>query len=226
MTPPARRRVAIVEDDPRFRNALKTLLAGLPELAPAALFSTAEPALAAAERAQRRGDGPPWDLVLMDLGLPGTGGIEATERLKAMIPEMKIVALTAFEEPHSVLAAICAGIDGYISKHAEPGDLAEQLRLVLRNGAALSPRLAGTVLKLVRMNGRSEAGASAQGLALSARQIDVLRALAEGGSYREVGEALDMSIDTVRTHIRRIYTALQVKSAAQAVSKAIGRGLI
>jgi DNA-binding NarL/FixJ family response regulator len=219
-------RVAVVEDDPRFRYALKSLLAALPELGPAALFAAAEPALAAAERAHRRGDGTPWDLVLMDLGLPGAGGIEATGRLKALFPELKIVALTTFDEPHSVLGAICAGIDGYISKQAEWGELAEQLRLVLRNGAALSPRLAGTVLKLVRLQGRSEAGDPARGLALSARQIDVLRALAEGGSYREIGETLDMSIDTVRTHIRRIYAALQVKSAAQAVSKAIGRGLI
>jgi DNA-binding NarL/FixJ family response regulator len=201
-------------------------LAGLPEVGPAALFASAEPALAAAERAQRRGDEAPWDLVLMDLGLPGTGGIEATGRLKALFPELKIVALTAFDEPHSVLGAICAGIDGYISKQAGSGELAEQLRLVLRNGAALSPRLAGTVLRLVRMQGAAGSDDSGKGLALSARQIDVLRALAEGGSYREIGEALDMSIDTVRTHIRRIYAALRVKSAAQAVSRAIGRGLI
>jgi DNA-binding NarL/FixJ family response regulator len=225
MTAPAPR-LAVVEDDPRFRNALRSLLAGLPDLGPAVLFAAAEPALAAAEQAKRRGDGAPWDLVLMDLGLPGVGGIDATGRLKALFPALKIVALTAFEEPHSVLGAICAGIDGYISKQAGPGDLAEQLELVLRNGAALSPRLAGTVLKLVRMQGGPEAAGPARALTLSARQLDVLRALAEGGSYREIGAALDMSIDTVRTHIRRIYAALQVKSAAQAVSKAIGRGLI
>jgi DNA-binding NarL/FixJ family response regulator len=137
------------------------------------------------------------------------------------------VALTAFEEPHSVLAAICAGADGYISKQASADELAEQLELTLRNGASLSPRLAGVVLKLVRLQGGGvEAAETTRSLGLSARQLDVLRALAEGRSYREIADDLGLSIDTVRTHIRRIYAALQVKSAAQAVSQALSRGLI
>jgi DNA-binding NarL/FixJ family response regulator len=220
-------RVAAVEDDPRFRASLSALLQTLSGIRLIAVYPAAEPLLSAAERAHRRGDDAPWDIVLMDLGLPGKSGNEATQLLKSWFPNLHVVALTVFEDPQTVLEAICSGIDGYILKEAGPDQILEQLQLVARNGATISPRLAGTVLKLIRISGGREQRAKVpQKLGLTDRQIDVLRALADGRSYRETGEALGLSVDTVRSHIRHTYAALQVRSAAQAVSQALSRGLL
>jgi DNA-binding NarL/FixJ family response regulator len=221
-------RLAVVEDDPRYRASLVALLHTLETVKSVAAYSAAGPLLAAAERAQRLGDEPPWDLVLMDLGLPAIPGAEATRRLKAMFPGVLAIALTVFEDPASVLEAICAGVDGYIVKEASLEELEQLLALTVANGAVLSPRLAGTLLKLVRKQGAA-GGPSATptgAVRLAQRQYDVLRSLAEGRSYREIAEELGVSLDTVRTHVRRIYAALQVHSAAQAVSQAVNRGLL
>lgn len=225
--PEATLKVGAVEDDPRFRANLATLLNTLTGVRVVATYPTAEPMLKIAERASRLGDDPPWDMVLMDLGLPKMSGNEATQKLKAWFPRLHIVALTVFEDPQTVLEAICAGVDGYILKEASPTQLLEQLQLVARNGSTISPRLAGTVLKLVRIaGGKEQRQQSPPRFGLTGRQIDVLRALADGRSYRETAEALGVSVDTVRSHIRHTYAALQAKSAAQAISQAFRRGLI
>ncbi|MGO4779506.1 response regulator transcription factor, partial [Lysobacter sp. 2RAB21] len=111
----------------------------LPRFALVAAYAAAEPLLARAAQAQRRGEQRPWDLVLMDIGLPQLDGIEATRKLKAMFPEVRVVVLTVFEEPHRVLAAICAGADGYLLKSAMGAQIGEQLEQVAGHGAALGP---------------------------------------------------------------------------------------
>jgi DNA-binding NarL/FixJ family response regulator len=219
--------IAVVEDDARFRASMTVLLQTIPEVRLSATYPAAEPMLAVAERACRRNDAAPWDVVLMDLGLPGASGMEATQHLKTFFPHVHVIALTVFEDPRIVLEAICSGVDGYLLKEATATELQEQLQLVARNGATISPRLAGTVLKLVRLSAANEtAWRAGADLGMTDRQLAVLRALAAGQSYRGIGETLGMSIDTVRTHIRHIYSALQVRSAAHAVSQALSRGLL
>jgi DNA-binding NarL/FixJ family response regulator len=219
--------VVAIEDDPRFRASLASLLQSLPEVRLIATYPAATPMLNAAERAHTRGDPAPCDVVLMDLGLPDVSGIDATRRLKTFFPGLHVVALTVFEDPKTILEAICSGVDSYILKEASADELLDQLRLVARNGATISPRLAGTVLKLMRViGGKSQTAPAVRNLGLTERQLDVLRALSEGRSYRETGEVLGISVDTVRSHIRHTYAALQVRSAAHAVSQALSRGLL
>jgi DNA-binding NarL/FixJ family response regulator len=211
-------RIAIVEDDPRYRGSLETLLRHAPGVKLAASFDRAEALLAAAGAA----NAPEWDLVLMDVNLPGTGGIEATRALKRGWPGVLVVTLTVFEEPRVILEAICAGADGYLLKRTPPAQLLEQIQLVSSGGAPLTPGVARTVLELVR----EPQAALPNDLGLSERERDVLRGLVQGLAYKQVADKLGISLDTVRTHVRGMYRKLQVHSVAEAVSRALRERLI
>ena len=221
-------RVATVEDDPRYRNSLALLLRSLPGFAHAGAYDCARPLLQAARTAHAAGKAAPWDVVITDMGLPDKDGIELTRELKAMFADLRVVLLTVFDEPARVLAAICAGADGYLLKSSTSRELTDQLELVLRQGAPISTAIAGTVLRLVREGNDERLGARAlpRDLGLTQRQLAVLGNLVEGLSYREIGERLEISIDTVRSHIRQIYAALQVHNVAEAVSYALKHRLV
>jgi len=216
-------RLATVEDDPRYRSSLALLLRGLADFTLAASYARAEPLLEAAGKARELGMPSPWDVVLTDVGLPGIDGIALTRQLKTLFPALRVIVLTVFDEPASVLAAICAGADGYLLKSAPGSELLAQLSLVLSHGAPMSTALAGTMMRLVRESNSERSGAASlpRDLGLTPRQLEALRGLVEGLSYREIGERLDISIDTVRSHIRQIYAALQVHNVAEAVSYAL-----
>jgi DNA-binding NarL/FixJ family response regulator len=219
-------RVAVVEDDARFRASLETLLSHAEGLRLAGSFASPLPLLNEAQRAASDGAGPAWDLVLMDLKLPGLDGIEATRRLKALHPGIPVVALTVFEDPVTILDAICAGADGYLLKRTRVRDLLDQLRSIARGGAPLTPRVARTLLDVVRTRAAHGAAANPLGtgvaeLDLTERERDVLRCLVEGRSYKEVAAQLGISSETVRSHIKGVYRKLQVHSVAAAVSRAI-----
>lgn len=220
-------RVVIVEDDPRYRGSLETLLTHADGFRLAGSFGNPLDLLAEARRAASVPAGPGWDLILMDLHLPGMSGIEATRRLKEALPDVLIVVLTVFEEPATILDAICAGADGYLLKKTRAPEMLEQLRSVAGGGAALTSRVARTVLGLVRDALPAPAGTTPpggppiEGLELTPRERDVLRCLVEGMAYKEAGSALKISVETVRVHIRNIYRKLQVHNVAEAVSRAI-----
>jgi DNA-binding NarL/FixJ family response regulator len=221
-------RLATVEDDPRYRKSLALLLSGLPEFVHADSYSSANSALRAARSTHALGDCAPWDVVLTDMGLPGKDGVELTRELKALYPDLRVILLTVFDEPARVLSAICAGADGYLLKSSTSRELIDQLDLVVRQGASLSTALAGTVLRLVREGNNERLGSNAlpRDLGLTQRQLMVLGGLVEGLSYREVGERLNISIDTVRSYVRQIYSALQVHNVAEAVSYALRHRLV
>jgi DNA-binding NarL/FixJ family response regulator len=220
-------RLATVEDDPRYRSSLALLLRGLPQFTHAASYAAAEPLLAAARKARELGASMPWDVVLTDVGLPGTDGVALTAEVKRLFPQLRVIVLTVFDEPANVLAAICAGADGYLLKSSGSEELIEQLELVVRRDAPLSSALARTVLQLVRESHGERRGTATlpRDLGLTQRQLSVLRGLVDGLSYREIGERMEISLDTVRSHIRQIYSALQVHSVAEAVSYALRHGI-
>lgn len=217
-------RVAIVEDNPEFRETLETFVRHQDGFELAASYGSAEPALSDARRLAAAGGG--WDLVLMDVELPGIDGIEATRRLREVFPEVPIVALTVFESPQVLLEAISAGVSGYVLKKTGARELAGQLRAVLDGGAPLSPAVAATLLDLVRRTGAAEGrGIDPSRLDLTDRETDVLRCLVAGKTYDRTAESLGISSSTVRTHVRAIYRKLQVHSVAEAVRKAVRSGL-
>lgn len=217
-------RVAIVEDDPKYRAGLVTLLGSQPSFRVAEAFPAAQPFL---ERAERAGATPPWDLVIMDLGLPGLSGADAIRRLKKLHQATPVVVFTVFEDSAAILEAICAGADGYLLKRTPADELVQQLRAVAEGGSPLTPGVAKTVLEVVRRNdaGGGPAEEDAR-LVLSPRERDVLRLLADGLVNKQVADQLGISFETVRTYVRRIYEKLQVKTVGQAVHRAVRDGMI
>jgi DNA-binding NarL/FixJ family response regulator len=218
-------RVAVVEDDSRYRHSLEMLLERSDGFALAGSFTSAAPALEALERMPT----PPWDLVLMDLDLPRMKGIEATRQVKTRAPQLPVVVLTVFEEPATILEAICAGADGYLLKKMPAPELLAQLRGIAAGGAPITARVARTVLNLLRAHPSAPdtaPGRSPDHLNLTDREQEVLQCLVRGLAYKQTADALGVSLDTVRTHIRAVYRKLQVHSVAEAVGRAIRDRLV
>ncbi|MDP2480543.1 MAG: response regulator transcription factor [Candidatus Palauibacterales bacterium] len=221
-------RVAIVEDDARYRASLETLLRHAGGFELEGSFPDGDTALQALDGARPGGEGPPWDLVLMDVELPGADGIACTRTIKARLPDIRVVVLTVFEQSATILEAICAGADGYLIKRTPPSRLVLELRDVVDGGSPLSAGVASTVLGLLRQEaaGRGPWHSGAARLGLTDREQEVLRCLVEGMQYKTVADHLDISLDTVRSHVRSVYGKLQVHSVAEAVSRAIRERLV
>ena len=229
-------RVASIEDDGRYRSSLEALLRLSPGMEPSASYASPAEAIAGIEQGRAGAD---WDVVLMDLDLPGMSGIEATRRIKQMLPDTSVVVLTVFEDPPTILEAICAGADGYLTKDTPPEELLDQIRAVVDGGSPLTSGVASTVLDLVRRIGPAMPAASTRsgdasagpgdapdGFTLTDREQEVLRSLMAGMGYKRVASHLGISIDTVRTHVRHIYRKLQVHNVAQAITRALREGLV
>lgn len=221
-------RVVIVEDDPLYREGLETLLSAEPGIEIAGVFPAPAPLLASARGLSGDGSAPRWDIAIMDVEMPGMNGIAATRELKALVPEIGVVILTVFEESSTILEAICAGADGYLLKTAAPAEIIEQVRLVEAGGSPLTPGVARTVLGLLRRFGDpvEPRPAAAPAVDLSDREHEVLRGLARGLSYKQVAADLGISIDSVRSYVRRLYRKLQVHSVTEAILRAMRSGLV
>jgi DNA-binding NarL/FixJ family response regulator len=220
-------RVVAVEDDARYRTSLEMLFRHAADFDLVGSYATPASALDALDCA-RRTDTPPWSLVLMDLDLPGMSGIECTARIKVELADVRVVVLTVFEDRDSIIEAICAGADGYLLKRTPGDELLAQLRVVMDGGSPLSAGVARTMLDVVRRvneTARPPAADRAR-VELTARERDVLHCLVQGMSYKAVAAALDISIDTVRSHIRSVYRKLQVNSVAEAVGRALRERLV
>lgn len=223
--------VVVVEDDARYRESLVVLLSLDPDLRLIETFGSATTALARLDAVTPPAALPAWDLILMDLDLPGMNGIEATRRIKPRLPAALVVVLTVFEEPARILEAICAGADGYLLKRTPPRELLEQLRVVVDGGAPLTAGVARTVLDLIRDRAAPPGQPDPMfplpgGPPLSQREREVLRGLVAGLAYKQVADQLGLSIDTVRTHVRGLYRKLQVHSVAEAVVRALRERLV
>jgi len=204
-------RVALVEDQARTREALAALIGGSPGFEVTGQYGSMEDAIAGI-------CGTPPDVFLADIGLPGISGIEGVRLLHQRFPSLSILMLTVHGDDDSIFAAVCAGACGYLLKETEPARLLEAIREVHSGGAPMSPEIARKVVTAFR-----KAGPSAQAEPeLSPRQVSILQLLAEGHSYKNCADALDLSVDTVRFHVRRIYERLHVHSRSEAVWKAFG----
>jgi DNA-binding NarL/FixJ family response regulator len=164
----------------------------------------------------------------MDIEMPGLDGITATTDLKTRLPQPLVVMLTAFEEPERIVRAILAGADGYLVKRSDAREVLEEIRAIVAGGSPMTPSVARSVLATVRAGLQLPAG-TADGLTrygLSERESDVLRALVSGKGYKEIAYELHISVDTVRSHIRKVYRKLQVHSAPKAVARAIRERIV
>jgi len=161
------------------------------------------------------------DVILMDIDLPGMNGIEAVKKVRAFNTAVHIIMLTVFDDNKHVVDAICAGASGYLLKMHIPEKLLDSVKEVIQGGAPMSPGIARMVLtRLQQLPDKSNT------YQLTAREKEILSSLSKGNSYKLIAAQFNISIDTVRTHIKHIYEKLQVRSQTEAVSKAINERLV
>jgi DNA-binding NarL/FixJ family response regulator len=203
--------IALVEDDPEIRQLLLVLLNGSPGLSCSLVFEDAESSLEEIISFQP-------DVVLMDIQLPGMSGIEAVKALTARRPELTILMLTVQMDDDSVFQSLCAGASGYLLKATPPAQLLAAIQEAKAGGSPMSPSIARRVIRSFHQP-KVESP-------LSEREREVLRRLCDGETYRSIAEALFVSSNTVKAHIKNIYRKLHVHTRAEAVRRAIGDGLV
>jgi DNA-binding NarL/FixJ family response regulator len=153
------------------------------------------------------------DVVLMDIYLPRMSGIECTVRLKELLPHTQIIILTAMNDPALVFLALESGADGYLLKRTKPADLRNALLEVLNGGAPMTSQIARRVIESFRKTARIRD----ESMRLSLREEQILMLLSQGYSNKVIAKKLDLSIDTVCSHLKRIFNKLHVKSRTEAV---------
>ncbi|MCX7906905.1 MAG: response regulator transcription factor [Bacteroidetes bacterium] len=204
----------VVEDNAGVREGIRAVL----ELRHAVrTFETAEGALRMLELFEERPD-----VLLLDLGLPGMSGLEALRCFRVRVPGLCVVVLTVFDDPDTVFRALCEGASGYLLKSADLARLCEAVEEAHQGGAPLSPTVAAKVLELFRRFPVNPHKTHA----LTEREREVLRLLADGLSKRQIALQLKLSPHTVDTHLRAIYGKLHVHTNTAAVARAIREGLI
>jgi DNA-binding NarL/FixJ family response regulator len=155
------------------------------------------------------------DVVLMDINLPGISGIECTRQLKAHQPGLPIMVLTVYDDDEKIFESLKAGASGYLLKKTPPAKILEAIAELHNGGSPMSSRIARKVVQTFHAIGTS----SEETENLSKREHEILIYLAKGYRYKEIAEALFISIETVRTHLRNIYEKLHVRSRSEAVLK-------
>jgi len=164
------------------------------------------------------------DVVLMDIELPGMNGIEGVKKIKEKYPDVSVIMLTVYEDNQRIFDALCAGACGYLVKKTPPAQLLEAIKDVNSGGSPMSSHIARKVISIFQQD-KWKNKLNEDSL-LSQREREVLTSLSKGESYQEIADNLYISIDTVRHHIRNVYSKLHVHSQSEAVAKAIRKGLI
>ena len=208
-------RVLIADDHPILRSGLRVLLAADPDLEVVGEAGTGEETLRLAEELRP-------DVVLLDIGMPGESGIETVRRLKATLPELRVLFLTMHEEEGTLLEALNAGGDGYVIKRADQAEIIQAIRVVRRGDVYVHPTMTRVLL------GQTETTAHLQAPVepLSRREIDVLRLLARGNTNRQIAEILDLSVRTIESHRANLMGKLGVSSRVELVTYAEEHGLL
>ena len=219
-------KIAIVEDISEVREGLKYLLSMDKELDVIDIFSSAEDMLNWMSKNKKKNIFP--DVVLMDIKLPGMNGIEATRLLKESYSNIIILILTVFEDEDLILDSIRAGADGYILKSTKPGLLSEQIKSAYNGGSPISPLVARRILSEIQREElkKTEPKESPPNYNLTPREMEILKDIVDGYTYREIAERHYIAGSTVKKHILHIYQKLNVTSKAEFVKKVIEEDLI
>jgi DNA-binding NarL/FixJ family response regulator len=202
-------KVLLYEDNPQLREGLTMLISGSDGFEVVAAFKNCNNVVEEVEAYRP-------DVILMDIDMPGINGIEGLKRLREYNSDVKVLMLTVFDDNKNVFQAISNGANGYILKKTPPSKLLEYIAEAQSGGAPMTASIATQVLKMFSsMN--NEKG---EDYNLSDREKQVLQLLVDGYSYKMIAGEMFISIDTVRSHIKKIYEKLHVNSKSEAVAKA------
>ena len=201
-------RVLVVDDQSMVRAGLRMLLSDQPDIDVVAEAGNGLDAVAQAHRFHP-------DVVLMDIRMPELDGLEASRRILATDPSVRILILTTFNLDGYVYEALCVGASGFVLKDDPPEQLIAAVRTVAAGEALLSPAVTKRVIQHFSRHRRKPSPAGVQ--SLTEREMDVLRLITRGFSNAEIGQELFISDTTVKTHVTRVLQKLEVRDRAQAI---------
>lgn len=203
-------RVGVIEDDKTIHRSLVSSIEMYPALELAFDSFSVEEALE-----QIKDVVLPVDVILLDIGLPGMDGITGIPHIKKRLDKTDIIMLTAFDESERIFKALCAGACSYISKKTSLKVIMDAVFTVYRGGSYMSPAVARKIAQ--HFAPLASKKISSNSTKLTGRQLEIVSALSDGLSYKLIGEKLDISMNTVRTHIKNIYKTLEVNSKIEVV---------
>ncbi len=202
-------KIAIIEDDAVIKESLETFIPQHPSITITVSVTSVEFFLEKARSVRK----PEIDVLLLDIGLPGMSGIQGIYHIRQKYPDVDIIMLTTFEEDDKIYDALCAGACSYISKRTPLTKIREAIFTVFRGGSYMSPTVARKIAQRFMPKTKKHDNQ------LSERQKQIVQALVDGLSYKMIGHKLDISLDTVRDHIKRIYRVLEVNSKMEVIKK-------
>ncbi len=206
-------KIMLAEDHTILREGLRNLIECQPDMK---VIGEAENGKVAIERAQTLGP----DIIIMDVAMPGLSGIEATRQIKAMNPDIQIVALSAFEKPGYVLGMIKAGASAYLLKDYLFDELLIAIQAAAKGDSYLCPKIANVIVRVACATNRPSVPE------LNEKELDLVKRLAEGLSAKDIAMQLGLSVKTVEGRRRRLLHMLNIDSVAELVHYAIVEGLI
>lgn len=199
--------VGIVEDDAVLRSTLERLVTGVREFRCVAACPTGEAALDKLPALKPQ-------VVLMDLNLPQMSGIDCIRRLKELLPATQIIVLTVYEDSEHIFRALKAGACGYLLKRSDPDEVLDAVKDAREGGAPMSSQIARRVVLSFH-----EPSPAADTTSLTERETEILSLLSKGFANKEIADKMQISVPTVRTHLRHIYEKLHVRSRTEAIIK-------
>ncbi len=210
--------VALVEDDAGVRANLAALLNGSPGFSCQAAYPDAAAALEGIPNSRP-------DVVLMDLNLPGMPGTECVRHLKSVAPDLPVLMLTVYDDSEQVFKSLMAGAMGYLLKRTPKDKLLEAIREINSGGAPMSRQIARRVVQFFQdlKEAPPMANRAPEVNTLTQREEQVLQLLAKGFAYKEIAGQMDISFETVRTHVRSLYDKLHVHSRTEATLRYLGK---
>jgi DNA-binding NarL/FixJ family response regulator len=210
--------VALVEDDDGVRANLAKMIDGSPGFQCQGTYADGFAALKGIPSKRP-------DVVLMDINLPGMMGTECVSQLRSKIPDLPVLMLTVYDDSEQIFKSLMAGATGYLLKRTPKAKLLEAIREISHGGAPMSRQIARRVVQFFReINALPQTPKRAPEVeTLTGREEEVLALLAKGHAYKEIADVMNISFETVRTHIRTIYDKLHVHSRTEATLKYLGR---
>lgn len=194
----------IVEDDQEIRESFTLIVNSSERFTVVGAHGSCEDAIASLNREKP-------EIVLMDIELPGMNGIKGTRIIREKSPGTEVIMVTVYEDSDLVFEALKAGASGYITKSANYTELLSALEEIVRGGAPMSSRIARMVIDNYHINPNSP---------LTKRETTILQLISEGKTYTQISEELFISKETAKTHIKNIYSKLEVNSKSEAIAKA------
>jgi DNA-binding NarL/FixJ family response regulator len=210
--------VLLVDDHKIMRDGIKAILRHSEEFN---VVGEAETGSDAVQMARRLRPG----IVLMDIGLPGLNGIEATTEILRHCPEIRIIILSMYDDEHSVVGAIRSGARAFVLKKASDNDLIDALRTVAKGGSYLSPQVSDRLLNRIQRGDLESKQIPSALEGLSPRELQVLRMVAEGKTSKEIAVMLDLGLQTVRSYRKTMMKKLGVNNVAGLTQLALSAGL-